>query len=67
VEETGPVIPEPLDPEEPQKMEDLASAFDKLTGEAPHEDEPEEEDPESVAASVDEALDDDDIEALFDD
>ena len=67
VEETGPVIPEPIDREEPHKMEDLASAFEELTGEAPHEDEPEEEDPESVAASVDEALDDDDIEALFDD
>ena len=48
-------------------MEDLASAFEELTGEAPHDDEPEEEDPGSVAASVDEALDDDDIEALFDD
>ena len=66
--EVGPIIPEPMEPKDPQKMEgNLAHAFEELTGEAPHQDEPEEEESESAPVSVDEALDDEDIEALFDD
>jgi len=66
--EVGPIIPEPMEPEGPQKMEGgLAHAFEELTGEASHQEEPGEEGSESSPASVDEALDDEDIEALFDD
>jgi hypothetical protein len=66
--EVGPIIPEPMEPKDPQKMEgDLAHAFEELTGEAPHQEEPDEEESESAPVSVDEALDDEDIEALFDD
>ncbi|MEE3231620.1 MAG: CARDB domain-containing protein, partial [Candidatus Thermoplasmatota archaeon] len=64
----GPIIPEPMEPKDPQKMEaDIAHAFEELTGEAPHQDELGEEESESAPASLDEALDDEDIEALFDD
>jgi len=57
-----------MEPKDPQKMEgNLAHAFEELTGEAPHQEEPEEEESESAPASVDEALDEEDIEALFDD
>jgi hypothetical protein len=66
--EVGAIVPEPVEPEDPQKMKgDLAHAFEELTGETPHQDEPEEEESESAPVSVDEALDDEDIEALFDD
>ena len=64
----GPIIPEPMEPKDPQKMEaDIAHAFEELTGEAPHQDELEEEESELAPASLDEALDDEDIEALFED
>jgi hypothetical protein len=57
-----------MEPKDPQKMErNLAHAFEELTGEAPHQEEPREEESESAPASVDEALDEEDIEALFDD
>ena len=48
----------PMDPE-------LSGAFEELIGESPEESESESS--ESVAVSVDEALDNEDIEALFDD
>ena len=44
---------------------DLSGAFEELIGEAP--DQTEEESAEDVAVSIDEALDNEDIEALFDD
>ena len=47
--------------------EGVAEAFEELTGEKIEEDIVEEPDSEVVAVSVEEALDDEDIEALFDD
>ncbi|MEE3277663.1 MAG: CARDB domain-containing protein, partial [Candidatus Thermoplasmatota archaeon] len=53
---------------EPERMDgDLAGAFEELTGESPQEESVTEESTGTVAASVDEALDNEDIEALFDD
>jgi len=53
---------------EPERMDgELAGVFEELTGEAPHEEAVTEESTGTVAASVDEALDNEDIEALFDD
>ena len=49
---------------EPMDQE-LSGAFEELIGESP--DEAEAESTESVAVSLDEALDNEDIEALFDD
>ena len=46
---------------------DLAGAFEELSGESPQEEVVTEESTGAVAASVDEALDNEDIEALFDD
>jgi len=63
-----PEIHEPIAPEEPERVgEGLADAFKELTGESPQEEVAEEADPGAVAASVDEALDNEDSEALFDD
>ena len=63
-----PEIHEPIAPEEPERVgEGLADAFKELTGESPQEEVAEEADPGTVAASVDEALDNEDSEALFDD
>tara|TARA_B100001250_G_scaffold177870_1_gene152884 strand:- start:1565 stop:2698 length:1134 start_codon:yes stop_codon:yes gene_type:complete len=47
--------------------EGVAEAFEELTGEKIEEDIVEEPDSEAVAVSVEEALDDEDIEALFED
>lgn len=53
---------------EPERMDgDLAGAFEELTGESPQEGAVTEEPTGTAAASVDEALDNEDIEALFDD
>ena len=46
---------------------DLAGAFEELTGESPQEEAVTEESTGTAATSVDEALDNEDIEALFDD
>jgi len=63
-----PEIHEPIAPEEPGEMDEgLVDAFKQLTGEAPHEEIAEEADSETVAASADEALNNEDSEALFDD
>ena len=47
--------------------EGVAEAFEELTGEKIEDDIVEEPDSEAVAVSVEEALDDEDIEALFED
>ena len=47
--------------------EGVAEAFEELTGEKIEDDIVEEPDSEVVAVSVEEALDDEDIEALFED
>ena len=53
---------------EPERMDgDLAGAFEELTGESPQEEAVTEESTGTAATSVDEALDNEDIEALFDD
>ena len=53
---------------EPERMDgDLAGAFEELTGESPQEEAVTEESTGTATASVDEALDNEDIEALFDD
>ena len=54
-------------PESEMMDSDLAGAFEELTGESPQEEVVTEESTGAVAASVDEALDNEDIEALFDD
>jgi hypothetical protein len=55
-------------PEEPERMEgELADAFKELTGESAQEEIEEGVAPGTDAASVDEALDNEDIEGLFDD
>ena len=67
---TRPLEPmaEPMDPEESASMDGgLADAFKELAGESLEEEVVEEASPETVAASVDEALGNEDIEALFDD
>jgi len=64
----APRIPESMAPEEPERMDgELADAFNELTGESAQEEVEEEVVPETDAASVDGALDNEDIEALFDD
>jgi len=64
----APKMPEPVAPEEPVEMDgELADAFNELTGESAQEEVEEEDAPGTDAASVDEALDNEDIEALFDD
>jgi hypothetical protein len=64
----APRIPEPVAPDEPEEMDgELADAFNELTGESAQEEVGEEFVPGTDAASVDEALDNEDIEALFDD
>ena len=52
-------------PAETPMDSELSGAFEELIGETPEE--IESESPEGVAVSVDEALDNEDIEALFDD
>ena len=53
---------------EPERIDgDLAGAFEELTGESPQEGSVTEESTGTVTAAVDEALDNEDIEALFDD
>ncbi len=54
-------------PESEMMDSNLAGAFEELTGESPQEEVVTEESTGAVAASVDEALDNEDIEALFDD
>jgi len=55
-------------PEEPERMDgELADAFKELTGESVQEEVGEEVVPRTDAASIDGALDDEDIEGLFDD
>ena len=64
----APKMPEPVAPEEPVEMDgELADAFNELTGESAQEEVEEEDALGTDAASVDEALDNEDIEALFDD
>ena len=64
----APRVPEPLPPEEPEMVDgELTDAFKELAGESLEKEDVEEAPPEAVATSVDEALDNEDIEALFDD
>jgi hypothetical protein len=64
----APKVPEPLPPEEPEMVDgELADAFKELAGESLEEEVVEEAPSGAVAASVDEALGNEDIEALFDD
>jgi hypothetical protein len=66
--EKAPRVSEPLPPEEPEMVDDeIADAYKELAGESLEKEEVEEVPPEAVTASVDEALDNEDIEALFDD
>ena len=63
-----PEIPESVDSDESASMDGgLADAFKELNGESPREKVGEEAGSGTIKASVDEALDNEDIEALFDD
>jgi hypothetical protein len=64
----APRILEPVAPEEPEEVDgELADAFNELTGKSAQEEVEEEFAPGTDATSVDGALDNEDIEALFDD
>jgi len=60
-----PPVDSSMESEAPPVSPELSGAFEELIGESPQE--VESESPENLAVPVDEALDNEDIEALFDD